>query len=249
MKYTLPVIVATLVMFSGYGPATSVAGSQPEAGSSGDGQFHISAAKAYLVGGEGDTGNSFRYDGSGVWTGTGQATIIVDDVHNVGTVVGTVTTHGHTYKIVLKEFKGAKPFMNGGIARDLYLHGTTGNGPPVLPKVWTYLAGWGHADVYKDGQLLHKNVHSHFMLTQGTRDKKTHRVNFSGPKQLMMAKKGGDHAKIQAAMQEIDKAAARAINTHTMQLHVVAHSDEKNPKHFPPFDWFTHFMWDDITWH
>ena len=249
MESKLQIIIATFVIFSGFALATSVAGSHPDSGSSGTGQFHISATKAYLIGGEGDTGNSFRYDGSEVWTGPGQATIIVDEVNNVGTVEGTVTTHGHTYKIVMKEFKGGKPFMNGGVARDLYLHGTTGHGPPVLPKVWTYLAGWGHADVYKDGQLLHKNVHAHFMLTQGTRDKTTHRVDFAGPKRLMMAKKSGDPAKIKAAMQEIDEAASRAINTHTMQLHVVAHSEKKNPKHFPPFDWFTHFMWDEITWH
>ena len=73
MESKLPVIIATFVIFSGFGLATSVAGSQPDSGSSGNGQFHISANKAYLVGGEGDTGNSFRYDGSGVWTGPGQA--------------------------------------------------------------------------------------------------------------------------------------------------------------------------------
>ena len=83
MESKLQIIIATFVIFSGFALATSMAGSQPDPGSSGTGQFHISATKAYLIGGEGDTGNSFRYDGSEVWTGPGQATIIVDEVNNL----------------------------------------------------------------------------------------------------------------------------------------------------------------------
>ena len=212
------------------------------------GNFKITGDKGYLVGGAADTGNSFRYDGSEVWEGSGTATIDVHEENNTGTVEGSITTHGHTYKIVLTKFEGGKPFMSGGIARDLYLHGTTGKGPPVLPKVWTFLAGWGHADVYKDGKILYKDDHSHFMLTHGTRDKKNHKVNYLGPKKLMMAKKSGDKARIKAAKEEID-AAGKAVDTHTMQLHIVSHPVKKNPKNFPPFETFIHFMWDDITWH
>lgn len=211
--------------------------------------FNISATKGYLVGGEGDTGDSFRYDGTEIWTGPGQATISVDDRQNNGVVMGTVSTHGHTYTIVMDHFAGPKDFMDGGIARDLYIHGTTGKGPPVLPKVYTFLGGWGHADIYKDGELLYDDYHAHFMLTHGTRDKTTHKVDYPGPKPLMMAKKRGDQAAIKAAMQEIEDAAGEAIDTTTMQLHVVAHSDKKNPDHFPPFQVFLHFMWDEITWH
>jgi len=161
--------------------------------------------------------------------------------------MGSVMTHGHTYTIVLNRFAGHKPFMDGGIAHDLYIHGTTGNGPPVLPKVYTYLAGWGHANVYKDGVLLYKDYDAHFMLTQGTRDKTTHKVAFAGPKKLMMAKKSGNKKAMMAAKREII-AAEKHINYRTMQLHVVAHSEKKNKKHFPPFEEFIHFMWDEITW-
>jgi len=211
--------------------------------------FQISGTDGYLVGGEGNTGNSFRYDGSEIWPGPGQASIVVDDQNNTGVVMGSVTTHGQTYTIILNRFMGMKPFMDGGIARDLYIHGTTGQGPPVLPKVWSYLAGWGRADVYKNGKLFYKDYEAHFMLTHGTRDKTSHKVNYSGPKRLMMAKKSGDKAKIAAAVKEIEEAETKAINKQTMQLHVVAHSDKKNAKHFPPFEEFIHFMWDEITWH
>lgn len=211
--------------------------------------FQITGTNGYLVGGAGDTGNSFRYDGSQIWVGPGQASVIVDEESNTGVVTGTVVTHGHTYTITLTKFAGMKPFMDGGIARDLYIHGTTGNGPPVLPGVWTYLAGWGRGDVYKDGKLLYGNYEAHFMLTQGTRDKETHRVDFPGPKRFLMAKKSGNQSEIKAAELEIEQAATRAIDTNTMQLHVVAHSEKRNPNHFPPFETFIHFMWDDITWH
>jgi hypothetical protein len=215
-------------------------------GACADNNFKITGKKGYLVGGAGDTGNSFRYDGSEIWEGSGEAVIDVNEENNTGTVTGSVTTHGHTYKIVMTGFEGGKPFMSGGIARNLYLHGTTGRGPPVLPKVWTFLGGWGHADVYEDGKILYKDDHSHFMLTHATRDKTTHKVNYPGPKKLMMAKKSGDKAKVAAAKKEIEEA-AKAVDTNTMQLHIVSHPVKKNPKNFPPFETFIHFMWDEIT--
>ncbi len=213
------------------------------------GAFRIVADQGYLVGGEGNTGNSFRYDGSEIWAGPGQAVIEVDDRTNTGLVMGSVMTHGHVYTIVLDRFAGEKPFMDGGIASQVYIHGTTGHGPPVLPRVLAYLAGWGTASVYKDGKLLYKDYDAHFMLTQGTRDKVTHKVAFAGPRKLMMAKKKGDKRAIAAARREIEAAEKTAIDPATMQLHVVAHSARKNPGHFPPFEEFIHFMWDEITWY
>ncbi len=212
-------------------------------------QYRIDGDRGYLVGGEGRTGDSFRYDGSEIWTGPGQAVIAVDDQRNQGLVMGTVTTHGHTYTIVLDRFSGDKPFMDGGIASNVRIHGTTGNGPPVLPEVLAYLAGWGRADVYKDGKLLYQDYDAHFMLTQGTRDKTTHRVAFSGPGKLMQAKQRGDRKAVAAAKREIAAAAVQAIDPGTMQLHVVAHSERKKAGNFPPFETFIHFMWDEITWY
>ena len=212
------------------------------------GHYLITARQAYLVGGEGDTGDSFRYDGSAIWTGPGIATIDVSDRRNDGVVIGTVHTHGHAYTIVLDRFAGEAPWMDGGIAAGLELHGTTGHGPPVLPKVHAYLAGWGRATVYKDGRVLLRDADAHFMLTQGVRDKRTRRVAFSGPKRLMMARKRGDQEAVKAAMAELRRAEA-AVDPATMQLHVVAHSAQKDPGHFPPFKRFMHFMWDEVTWH
>lgn len=162
--------------------------------------------------------------------------------------MGTVTTHGHTYTVIMDRYAGPAKFMNGGIAKDLYLHGVTGHGAPILPKVYNYLAGWGRADVYKDGRLLYKHYFAHFMLTDGVRNKVTHKIDYPGPMQLMKAKKQGDKEAIKAAVQQIKKAAGK-VDTSTQQLHIIVHSGRKNPNHFPPFQVFVHFMWDQVTWH
>ncbi len=93
------------------------------------GHYLITARQAYLVGGEGDTGDSFRYDGSAIWTGPGIATIDVNDRRNDGVVIGTVHTHGHVYTIVLDRFAPGRP------------PGWTGASPPA----WTCTAPPGTA--------------------------------------------------------------------------------------------------------
>jgi len=67
--------------------------------------------------------------------------------------------------------------MSGGIAKNMFLHGLTGRGGPVLPKVWTYLAGWGKScTVFKDDEVLLNDYHCHFMLTEGVRQKDTREI-------------------------------------------------------------------------
>lgn len=65
---------------------------------------------------------------------------------------------------------------------------------------------------------------------------------------LMKAKKRGDQAAVQAALQDI-REAADEVDTSTRHLHVIVHSKRKNHDHFPPFQVFMHFMWDEVTWH
>lgn len=86
------------------------------------------------------------------------------------------------------------------------------------------------------------------MLTDGVRDKVTHKVDFPGPMRLMLAQGRGDKAAVRATLKET-KAAANNVDTSTMQLHLIVHSEQKNHDHFPPFQVFMHFMWDEVTWH
>lgn len=196
----------------------------------GNPEYTIEAGpRAFLIGGLGNTGDSFRYNGSGVDMGSGTALVRVNERANTGTVTGTAVTKWGTLTVVIEQFEATAPFMDGGIARNLFLHGNTGNGPPVLPKVFTYLAGWGRADVYLDGKLLYKDYDAHFMITEGVRDKDTFRVDYKGPK--MVKSYPGSVA-----------------NPGRQVLHIVAHSEDTKAGNLPPYRIFLHAMWDDITW-
>lgn len=216
---------------------------------------HFSANKGYLVGGEGKTGNSVRYDGSKIWEGPSYAVVDVDPKDNTGVLLGIVRTQDHTYTILMTKFQGKSEFMDGGIVTDLELHGTTGQGAPLFPKVKTYVAGWGKATVFKDDDVLYKQYPAHFMLTEGVRDESTHQVHYVEPEKLkiLMAsrKKGSEEGNAsREAMQSIKQEVKQAheyVNPNTMQLHLVAHSPEKDAGNLPPYKEFIHFMFDQVS--
>lgn len=216
---------------------------------------HFTAKQGYLVGGEGKTGNSVRYDGSRIWVGPSYAVVDVDPEDNKGMLMGIVRTQDHTYTILMTDFQGKTEFMDGGIATDLELHGTTGQGAPLFPKVETYVAGWGKATVFKDDNVLYKQYPAHFMLTEGLRDETTHQVHFVEPeklKVLMTASKEGSEEgntsreAVQSIKQQV-KQAHEYVNPDTMQLHIVAHSQEKDAENLPPYKEFIHFMFDQVS--
>ncbi len=212
---------------------------------------HFSASQGYLVGGEGKTGNSVRYDGSMIWEGPSYATVDVDPKANEGVVMGIVRTHDHTYTILFTEFNGTESFMDGGIATDLTLHGTSGQGAPIFPKLSTPVAGWGKATVFKDDDVLYKQYPAHFMLTEAGRDEETHQVQFLEPDRLKNFITASSSETSSENMQEIKADIHKtedSVNPRTLQLHIVAHSNDQDEENIPPYDNFIHFMWDKITW-
>lgn len=84
---------------------------------------------------------------------------------------------GHHYRVVLRHVVKA-PFpgyhVHGGVMIDLYHHGLTGTGTPLMPKVKTYAALWGLGDVYIDGKRADTNVVMHMMTTEVVRDRNYH---------------------------------------------------------------------------
>lgn len=212
---------------------------------------HFSARQGYLVGGAGQTGNSMRYDGSMIWEGPSYAVVDVNPQDDTGMVMGIVRSHGHTYTVVMASFEGHADFMDGGIATNLLLHGTTEQGGPIIPKVNAYVAGWGTATVFRDDDVLYKQFPAHFMLTEGVRDESTHKIHFVAPerlKVLMEVTENGSLSKeVAEPVKDNIKQSRRYVNPHTMQLHIVAHSKARNEKNLPPFDQFIHFMFDDVS--
>lgn len=185
------------------------------------GQYALVASDGFLIGNP-NGGDRFSYDGSLVQPAPGGLALFLNSDETTGAVVATFKTEKGVYTIVHQKFDK--------IATNTYLHGNTGTGPPVLPKIWTYLATWGKADVWLDGKFIADDWPAHLMWTEGARDDFTHKVDFKGP---MGLKKDGYEGSTDPA---------------DMEVHLVVHSPgEKKGAGFPPFEVFYHLLWEKVT--
>lgn len=181
---------------------------------------------AYQVGRH-DSKDRFCYDGSCILHGVGNIFIKLNPEKKTGIVVATFKGPDGEWKVIQKKFKA--------IATNVNLHGATGGdidpklSPPVLPKVWTYVATWGPGTVYHNGKLAWKGP-THLMVTEEVRDPVTGKVDYKGP---MKAKEypGSVHNKM------------------GIQIHFVSHPNEPQVKgYLPPYRKLLHLMWDTVLW-
>lgn len=192
------------------------------------GQFRISGQRATLIGSMQDHSPWDHLDYAGKHLNPVQGTIAIDvnEITNTGQLIAEFTEGSDRYKILFDRFAASKPYQDGGIATRVYEHGDSGNGDTLYPKTWLYLAGWGKANVTKNGQLLHKDYSAHFMVMERSRDPKTRAVHYFSKKTLP----GG----------ETDPAG--------MEIDLWVRSPEANTKNFPPFETFIHLFWEEVTW-
>ena len=224
-------------------------------------QYDITATSGLLIGGEGRSGDAVQSDGGMVWGGPGYVSIVANERDNRGLVIGIVRTQDHTYTVMMNRFSEQAPYMDGGVARNLYLYGTTGQGLPIMPQTWTYLAGWGDGcTVYKDDTVLYEQFECEFMVTDAVRDPIAHNLYQFPDKaalvKLVQAKRTrreSDGAKEQtdADIKDIErqvKEAAFHVDKNRLEVHLIAHSSQKNFDHLPPYDTTVHFMWEEVKW-
>jgi hypothetical protein len=192
------------------------------------GRFRLIGRKTTLVGSMQDHSpwDHLDYAGKHLNTVQGQIEIDVDERANTGRLTAEFIEGADQYKIVFDRFMAAQPFQDGGIATRLYEHGDSGNGDPLYPKTWLYLAGWGNADLLKNGAVLYKDYSAHFMVMERSRDPETHQVRYPMKRNLP----GG----------ETDPAG--------MEIDLWVRSKEQNTANFPPFETFVHLFWDEVTW-
>jgi hypothetical protein len=192
------------------------------------GQFHLKGQQATLVGSMQDRSPWDHLDYAGKHLASVQSVIDIDvnELSNTGTVTAEFSEGVDRYRIVFDRFSGSAPYQDGGIATRVYEHGDSGNGDPLYPKTWLYLAGWGRADVFKNGQILYKDYSAHFMVMERSRDLKTHQVHY--PEKRTLA--GG----------ETDPAG--------MEIDLWVRSKDANTKNFPPFEVFLHLYYTEVTW-
>jgi len=131
----------------------------------------------------GDYVDPFRYSGEGVRPLDGAGVLDVDPLSNEGllkvelkttaasgpVVIGDGIELLGTVTLVMDEFLGIEPYMQGGIAQYLLMHGDTGLMSSVFPELLVELVGWGKADLYLNGELFYAGLVSHFMLADRIR--------------------------------------------------------------------------------
>lgn len=192
------------------------------------GEFHLTGGRPILVGSMQDVSpwDHLDYAGKHLIPVQGSIDIKVNELTNSGQVLAEFVEGADRYRIVFDRFSAKAPFQNGGIATRFYEHGDSGNGDPLYPKTWLYLAGWGTATMWKNDQVLYKDYDAHFMVMERSRNPKTHEVHYP----VKRALPGG----------ETDPAG--------MEIDLWVRSKEQNTNNFPPFETFVHLCWDEVTW-
>jgi len=196
----------------------------------------LEAQDALIIG---EYGHNFAYDGEKVRPVEGKATVNVNSETNTGSVVVELKNAKHQLsadefiegdiKLVMDEFEGSQPFKQGSIAENLYLHGDSGNGPPVMPKLYTFLAGWGKVDLYVDGELVYEDLDAHIMYTEGAR------IN-----NKIMKEDG-------TVYNPTLKSESGFTDSSKREFHIVAHTTDEDKNNFPPNSVWIHINFQEVA--
>jgi len=78
----------------------------------------------------------------------------------------------HEYRLVVRKALPEIPDHEnfGGVGINALQHGATGIGTPLMPQLMSFIAFWGAADLYVDGELAGGKRFVHFMLSERVRD-------------------------------------------------------------------------------
>jgi hypothetical protein len=162
-------------------------------------------------------------DENGRWT-YDQTMFFHPDHHASGVRLGSSVT-------------GIDTIINEGIAYNVYLHGDTAAGMPVLPTIFTYLATWGPAVVTRNGRAF-ENIFEipaprwlgHVMVTEGVR------------------RPDGTVRTLFDEIYNPSQAALGAVERGDIEVHLAFH-DDLSPQTGnipPPFSFFYHLLFEDV---
>jgi len=194
-----------------------------------DGRFILEASRVYQVGrledppGWDHMGN----DGSNVHEVEGTVEIDVNERENTGSFVARLHVLEGDLVIESERFHEFSPCQDGGVAAYLYEHGDSGCGDTNWPKTFIWVAGWGFGKATLNGKELYESYQTHFMVTQGIRDRDTLEVQYP-----LLGK----------------KSPAGAVNPAAMQLDFYIRSPETEDRNNPPREVFHHFFAMEVTW-
>ncbi|MFQ5476416.1 MAG: hypothetical protein ACE5DT_05225 [Nitrosopumilus sp.] len=210
---------------------------------------HVIGTNTYVIDGTTPKGghDAFSYDGSGHKKTSGQVEVDLDPITNTGSILAEwIDEDGNNMKLVQTKFGGGNEMYIGEtidsvtqttldldpVAINHFEHGTTGAGPTIEPTLFVYLAAWGPAEVFKNGES-EGIFEGHMMVTDGARNSDTGKIVQS------------DGATPYSPMSPENS----AVNRNTAQLHLVYHTapaPEMTDNFPPPFEVFEHTMFYDI---
>ena len=199
--------------------------------------WKLEAPDLLLIGGYGD---NFNYDGTKVKPLDGKASVEINTETNTGIMEvvfnGTINPEkGKTYngeiRIVYDKFAEGSDFWEGGIADFVFLHGDTKQEAPVMPKLRTYLATWGPADIYVDGQLVYEALAGHMMYTERSRDKETFAISNKDRSGFYSPKEPSNFS---------------IANPNEKEIHFVVHTTVGDKGNFPPHTVLLHLNFRSI---
>jgi hypothetical protein len=198
--------------------------------------------------------DSFVWDGVGSEPTVGHAVVDIDPVNNTGTIrANWIDEHGswtfkqtgffapdHASGLKVGPGAGDTQLVNGDpIPLNVYLHGDTTAGGPVLPTIFNLMATWGLAEVTLNGELLENtydgptpNWVAHTMLTEGVR-------NEDGTVRTVDGE----------IFNPLEDPTNGAVDPDDLEFHLVFH-DAPGPgmtDNFPPpFAFFYHLTFEDV---
>jgi len=212
---------------------------------------HVTAKNVYIIDGVTPKGghDAFSYDGSGhKKLSDGMIEVDLDHVANTGTITAQWTDlNGDQMMLKQTKFGGGNEMYIGEtidgvtqttldldpIAINHFEHGTTGAGPTIEPTLFVYLASWGQAEVFKNGESQ-GTFEAHMMITEGARDMHSGKIVKSDGTTPYSPMTPGDSK----------------VNHNAVQLHMVYHTapTPDGTNNFPPpFEVFEHLMFYDIN--
>ena len=209
---------------------------------------HVVGTNAYVIDGVTPKGghDAFSYDGTGHKKTTGQIEVNVNPETNTGSISAEwVDESGNNMRLEQTKFGGGNEMYigetvdgvtqtildNDPVAINHYEHGTTGAGPTIEPTLFVYLASWGPAEVFKNGESQGM-FQAHMMITEGARDIDSGKIVQSDGTTPYSPMDPGNSM----------------VHHNTAALHLVYHSmpGEMTANFPPPFETFEHTMFYDL---
>ncbi|RLE22970.1 MAG: hypothetical protein DRJ50_06880 [Actinobacteria bacterium] len=197
--------------------------------------------------------DSFCWSGEGSVPIEGRMTIDVQPMRNRGEIVAEWTDANGSWTWTQKRFLhpdhhssgvriGSSVFqvdtlINEPIAHNVYLHGDTAAGQPVLPTVFTYLAAWGPGAATLNGEPFDNEFEipapmwlGHVMVTEGARRADGSVRTLSG--EIYDPSRGGEGA----------------VEAGDIEAHLTFHDDAfPMTSSVPPlFSFFYHLVFEDV---